>query len=420
MPFLEKLAILHIDPDKGVHTVEEAWAGASDIVAEDISDRADIRELIRKELWKGAELASTLTVDEKEGQDYLMYKEYAEPVRQLPPHRILALNRGESKNCLKLTLNYPSEAMLAKLAQKLKIQPHTVWTELYTNALADSYKRLLFPSLERELRNELTEKAEKQAISVFAANLRQLLLQQPCCRAYGFGGLTPGYRTGCKAAVIDPQGRTLAINTLYITGSQHQHDMAEAGFMELVTKYKVTLVAIGNGTASFETEEFTAQMIEKHRLDIAYLIVSEAGASVYSASKLAREELPDLDVSLRGAVSIARRVQDPLAELVKIEPKAIGVGQYQHDVNQKELTTTLGTVVESCVNHVGVELNTASPALLSYVAGVSGTVAKNIIAYRDDNGAFTSRKELLKVARLGRRPLPNVLAFYVSPTPKIL
>ncbi|WP_337366104.1 Tex family protein [Phascolarctobacterium sp.] len=400
MPFLEKLAILHIDPDKGVHTVEEAWAGASDIVAEDISDRADIRELIRKELWKGAELASTLTVDEKEGQDYLMYKEYAEPVRQLPPHRILALNRGESKNCLKLTLNYPSEAMLAKLAQKLKIQPHTVWTELYTNALADSYKRLLFPSLERELRNELTEKAEKQAISVFAANLRQLLLQQPVA-GHTVLGLDPGYRTGCKAAVIDPQGRTLAINTLYITGSQHQHDMAEAGFMELVTKYKVTLVAIGNGTASFETEEFTAQMIEKHRLDIAYLIVSEAGASVYSASKLAREELPDLDVSLRGAVSIARRVQDPLAELVKIEPKAIGVGQYQHDVNQKELTTTLGTVVESCVNHVGVELNTASPALLSYVAGVSGTVAKNIIAYRDDNGAFNSRKELLKVARLG-------------------
>lgn len=214
-------------------------------------------------------------------------------------------------------------------------------------------------------------------------------------------GLDPGYRTGCKAAVIDPNGRTLAINTLYITGSQHQREQAEAGFMDLVTRHKVTLVAIGNGTASFETEEFTAQMIEKYHLDIAYLIVSEAGASVYSASKLAREELPDLDVSLRGAVSIARRVQDPLAELVKIEPKAIGVGQYQHDVNQKELTATLGTVVESCVNHVGVELNTASPALLSYVAGISGTVAKNIIAYRDDNGAFTSRKELLKVARLG-------------------
>jgi len=396
---LDKLASLHVDPEKGINSVSEAWAGASDIVAENISDRADIRELIRKELWKGAELASTLTVDETEGQDYLMYKEYSEPVRQLPPHRILALNRGESKNCLKLTLNYPADVMLTKLAQKLKIQPHTVWNELYTNAVADSYKRLLFPSLERELRNELTEKAEKQAISVFAANLRQLLLQQPIA-GHTVLGLDPGYRTGCKAAVIDPNGRTLAINTLYITGSQHQREQAEAGFMDLVTRHKVTLVAIGNGTASFETEEFTAQMIEKYHLDIAYLIVSEAGASVYSASKLAREELPDLDVSLRGAVSIARRVQDPLAELVKIEPKAIGVGQYQHDVNQKELTATLGTVVESCVNHVGVELNTASPALLSYVAGISGTVAKNIIAYRDDNGAFTSRKELLKVARL--------------------
>lgn len=397
---LAKLAELHVDPDKGVSSIEEAWSGASDIVAEDISDRAEIRELIRKELWRGAELASTLTVSETEGQDYLMYKEYAEPLRQLPPHRILALNRGESKNCLKLTVNYPSAAMLTKLAQKLKIQPHTVWTELYTNAVADSYKRLLFPSLERELRNELTEKAEKQAIAVFAANLRQLLLLQPVA-GHTVLGLDPGYRTGCKAAVIDPQGRTLAINTLYITGSQHQHDLAEAGFLELVTRHKVTLVAIGNGTASFETEEFTAQMIEKHHLELAYLIVSEAGASVYSASKLAREELPELDVSLRGAVSIARRVQDPLAELVKIEPKAIGVGQYQHDVNQKELAGTLGTVVESCVNHVGVELNTASPALLSYVAGISGAVAKNIIAYRDDQGAFTSRKELLKVARLG-------------------
>lgn len=397
---LDKLASLHVDPDKDVNSTEDAWAGASDIVAETISDRADIRELIRKELWKGAELSSTLTVDEVAGQDYLMYKEYSEPVRQLPPHRILALNRGEKKECLKLTLTYPTEAMLNKLSQKLKIQPHTVWTELYTKAVADSYKRLLFPSLERELRNELTEKAEKQAISVFAANLRQLLLQQPIA-GHTVLGLDPGYRTGCKAAVIDHHGRTLSINTLYITGSQHQHDMAEAAFMDLVNKHKVTLIAIGNGTASFETEVFTAQMIEKHHLDIAYLIVSEAGASVYSASKLAREELPDLDVSIRGAVSIARRVQDPLAELVKIEPKAIGVGQYQHDVNQKELTTALGTIVESCVNHVGVELNTASPALLSYVAGVSGTVAKSIIAYRNDNGAFKSRKELLKVPRLG-------------------
>lgn len=268
--------------------------------------------------------------------------------------------------------------MTEKLARKLKIQQHTVWTEMYTAALADSYKRLIFPSLEREIRNELTEKAEKQAISIFAANLRQLLLQQPVA-GHTVLGLDPGYRTGCKAAVISPQGKTLATDALYITGSEKQKAQAEAGFLNLVNTYGVTLVAIGNGTASYETEEFTSQMIEKHRLNIAYTIVSEAGASVYSASRLAREELPELDVSLRGAVSIARRVQDPLAELVKIEPKAIGVGQYQHDVNQKELAETLTGVVESCVNHVGVELNTASPALLSYVAGVSQPLPKTLL-----------------------------------------
>lgn len=397
---LEKLAALHIDAEKGVNSAEEAWQGAMDIVAENISDNAAVRDFIRRELWKNAELASALGADETEAKDFLMYADYAEPVHRLPPHRILALNRGESKGLLKVSLKYPAEVMTEKLARKLKIQQHTVWTEMYTAALADSYKRLIFPSLEREIRNELTEKAEKQAISIFAANLRQLLLQQPVA-GHTVLGLDPGYRTGCKAAVISPQGKTLATDALYITGSEKQKAQAEAGFLNLVKTYGVTLVAIGNGTASYETEEFTSQMIEKHRLNIAYTIVSEAGASVYSASKLAREELPELDVSLRGAVSIARRVQDPLAELVKIEPKAIGVGQYQHDVNQKELAETLTGVVESCVNHVGVELNTASPALLSYVAGVSPTVAKNIIAWRDEHGSFTARKELLKVSRLG-------------------
>ncbi len=397
---LEKLAALHIDAEKGVNSAEEAWQGAMDIVAENISDNAAVRDFIRRELWKNAELASALGADETEAKDFLMYADYAEPVHRLPPHRILALNRGESKALLKVSLKYPAEIMTEKLARKLKIQQHTVWTEMYTAALADSYKRLIFPSLEREIRNELTEKAEKQAISIFAANLRQLLLQQPVA-GHTVLGLDPGYRTGCKAAVISPQGKTLATDALYITGSEKQKAQAEAGFLNLVNTYGVTLVAIGNGTASYETEEFTSQMIEKHRLNIAYTIVSEAGASVYSASKLAREELPELDVSLRGAVSIARRVQDPLAELVKIEPKAIGVGQYQHDVNQKELAETLTGVVESCVNHVGVELNTASPALLSYVAGVSPTVAKNIIAWRDEHGSFTARKELLKVSRLG-------------------
>lgn len=397
---LEKLAALHIDAEKGVNSAEEAWQGAMDVVAENISDNAAVRDFIRRELWKNAELASALGADETEAKDFLMYADYAEPVHRLPPHRILALNRGESKGLLKVSLKYPAEVMTEKLARKLKIQQHTVWTEMYTAALADSYKRLIFPSLEREIRNELTEKAEKQAISIFAANLRQLLLQQPVA-GHTVLGLDPGYRTGCKAAVISPQGKTLATDALYITGSEKQKAQAEAGFLNLVNTYGVTLVAIGNGTASYETEEFTSQMIEKHKLNIAYTIVSEAGASVYSASKLAREELPELDVSLRGAVSIARRVQDPLAELVKIEPKAIGVGQYQHDVNQKELAETLTGVVESCVNHVGVELNTASPALLSYVAGVSPTVAKNIIAWRDEHGSFTARKELLKVSRLG-------------------
>lgn len=342
---LEKLAALHIDAEKGVNSSEEAWQGAMDIVAENISDNAAVRDFIRRELWKNAELASALGADEAEAKDFLMYADYTEPVHCLPPHRILALNRGENKGLLKVSLKYPAEIMTEKLARKLKIQQpvagHTVL------------------------------------------------------------GLDPGYRTGCKAAVISPQGKTLATDALYITGSEKQKAQAEAGFLNLVNTYGVTFVAIGNGTASYETEEFTSQMIEKHKLNIAYTIVSEAGASVYSASKLAREELPELDVSLRGAVSIARRVQDPLAELVKIEPKAIGVGQYQHDVNQKELAETLTGVVESCVNHVGVELNTASPALLSYVAGVSPTVAKNIIAWRDEHGSFTARKELLKVSRLG-------------------
>jgi len=398
---LSELAAPFINGEKGVETESDAWNGARDIVAETVSDRADVRALVRRVLWQNALLASVLSTDETTGKDFLMYKEYSEPVRQLPPHRILALNRGEKLKYLKLTLNYPEENMQAELHRFLKIKSgDNKFSEMYAEACADAYKRLIFPSIEREIRNELTEKAEKQAINVFSVNLRQLLLQQPIA-GHTVIGLDPGYRTGCKTAVIDPQGKVLATDTLYIIGSQRQQDDAEARFVKLVKEFGVTLVTIGNGTASFETEEFTAKMIEKHKLNLSYLIVSEAGASVYSASPLAKEELPDLNVSLRGAVSIARRIQDPLAELVKIEPKAIGVGQYQHDVNQKELGNALGDVVESCVNHVGVELNTASPALLGYVAGVSSTVAKNIIAYRNENGRFRNRKELLKVPRLG-------------------
>ena len=397
---LAELAAPFINAEKGVETESDAWKGAQDIVAENISDRADVRALIRRILWQNAQISSVLATDEVTGKDFLMYKEYSEPVKQLPPHRTLALNRGEKLKYLKLALNYPEESMLAELHRFLKIKEGAAFSAMYAEACADAYKRLIFPSIEREIRNELTEKAEQQAINVFSVNLRQLLLQQPIA-GHTVIGLDPGYRTGCKTAVIDPQGKVLATDTLYIIGSQRQQDEAEAHFVKLVREFGVTLVTIGNGTASFETEEFTAKMIEKHKLNLSYLIVSEAGASVYSASPLAKEELPDLNVSLRGAVSIARRIQDPLAELVKIEPKAIGVGQYQHDVNQKELGNALGDVVESCVNHVGVELNTASPALLSYVAGVSSAVAKNIIAYRNENGRFRNRKELLKVPRLG-------------------
>ena len=358
---LSELATPFINAEKGVETESDAWKGAQDIVAETISDRADVRALIRRVLWQNAQLASVLATDETTGKDFLMYKEYSEPVRLLPPHRTLALNRGEKLKYLKLSLNYPEENMLAELHRFLKIKSGNRFSEMYAEACADAYKRLIFPSIEREIRNELTEKAEKQAINVFSVNLRQLLLQQPIA-GHTVIGLDPGYRTGCKTAVIDPQGKVLATDTLYIIGSQRQQDDAEARFVKLVKEFGVTLVTIGNGTASFETEEFTAKMIEKHKLNLSYLIVSEAGASVYSASPLAKEELPE---------------------------------------NQKELGNALGDVVESCVNHVGVELNTASPALLSYVAGVSSTVAKNIIAYRNENGRFRNRKELLKVPRLG-------------------
>ncbi len=381
-------------------TLEDIWQGACDIVAENIADSADIRKLLRQELWRQGELLSTLIVEGKEALEFLHYKAYQEAVRQLPPHRILALNRGEAKKILKITLQCPDESILRHLAAKLQLQPQSSLYSYYRTALEDSYKRLLLPSIEREIRNELTATAEKQAIHVFAANLRQLLLTPPIS-GHVVLGMDPGYRNGCKSAVIDSYGRVLTTTIFYLTGSTHQQEQAEERFAQLLRQYPISLIAIGNGTASYETEQFTAKMLEKYHFQTSYLIVSEAGASVYSASKLAHEEMPELDVSLRGAVSIARRVQDPLAELVKIEPKAIGVGQYQHDVNQKELTQTLGNVVESCVNHVGVELNNASPALLSYVAGISSTVAKNIIAYRDEHGAFTSRRELLKVPRLG-------------------
>ena len=423
------LGAAFVDPGKDVPDAAAAWQGALWIVAEDIADEASLRALARKTLWDGARLTAELMTDERAGKDFLLYKEYSEAVRQIPPHRILALNRGERLKHLKVSLAFDEEALVRRLCQALHVHAlspaaatedaraaaakirldapalaglpsrdlYSLW---YRLAVADACRRLIVPSLEREIRNELTEKADKQAISVFSANLRQLLLQQPIA-GHTIIGLDPGYRTGCKTAVIDARGKVLATDTLYLTGSRHQQEEAEAHFMDLVRRYGATLVSIGNGTASYETEEFTSRLIAKYKLDLKYVITSEAGASVYSASELARDELPDLNVSLRGAVSIARRIEDPLAELVKIEPKAIGVGQYQHDVDQKELGKALTDVVESCVNHVGVELNTASPALLGYVSGINGTIARNIIAYRNENGPFRNRKELLKVPRLG-------------------
>ena len=384
-----------------VLNVEDAIQGALDIIAEDIADDIKYRKFLKDMLYKGGILkTSEKKKHDDENKVYEMYYNYQEKVKTLVSHRILAINRAEKEKVINVNIEGDKDYYLQYITRGVTKNRETNLLPYIQKAVEDSYQRLLFPSIERELRGELTEKAEAQAIHVFAVNLRQLLLQRPI-GGHTVLGLDPGYRTGCKAAVIDPQGKVLATDALFITGSQHQQEIAEQHFLNLVKTFGVTLVSIGNGTASYETEEFTAKMIEKHRLPIAYIITSEAGASVYSASPLAREELPDLDVSLRGAVSIARRIQDPLAELVKIEPKAIGVGQYQHDVNQKELNSALKTVIESCVNHVGVDLNTASPALLSFISGISSTVAKNIIAYRNEHGRFRSRKELLKVPRLG-------------------
>lgn len=394
------LAAAYINEELCVLTAEEALAGAQDIIAEQISEDAVIRALVRKLLWQKAAIETRLIEEAEGAKEFLSYNDYREEVRRMPSHRILAVNRGERKECLKVKLTVPHEECLAGILRNTIIQP-SIWQQLILTAVEDGYKRLLLPSLEREIRHELTERAQAQAIRVFGLNLRQLLLQPPFPGQIILG-LDPGYRTGCKVALVDNLGRVILTDTWYITAASDQQiarDRAKA--LDVICKFGVTLIAIGNGTASYETEEFIADLIQKHQLNVVYTIVDEAGASVYSASKLAKEELPDLDVSLRGSVSIARRIQDPLAELVKIDPKSIGVGQYQHDVDQKQLGCALEGVVESCVNHVGVELNSASAELLGYVAGISGTVAKNIVAYRESYGRFTSREIIKKVPRLG-------------------
>lgn len=394
---LEDIALKYLNNE--VTSSDEALAGASDIIAETISDSADIRAKLRQHLWQTSSLSITRDKEADSDEAFLMYEDYTEPIKHLPSHRILAINRGESKDILKVKLISDIDKDIA-IITKFILKQNSPYKEFLTNAIIDAYKRLIFPALEREIRNQLTETAQTQAIHVFASNLKQLLLQAPLA-GYTVMGLDPGYRTGCKMAIVDATGQVLDHGVLYITMSDDAKAKSAQKLLYYIQKYQVNLISIGNGTASYETEEFVANLINEHKLPVHYLITNEAGASVYSASKLAVEELPEYDVTIRGAISIARRIQDPLAELVKIEPKAIGVGQYQHDVNQKELANTLDAVIEAAVNHVGVELNTASAALLKHIAGINATVAKNIIKYRDEHGIFSSRKELLKVSRLG-------------------
>lgn len=402
-------AAAYIDEEKEITSAELALSGAMDIIAENVCEQAPIRALIRRQLWQNGQLNTDLTAETEESKAFLMYKEHNEAVKNIPSHRILAVNRGEKKDLLKVRLETNHETNLDLIMKRITVRS-SIFTECIRAAITDGYKRLLFPALDREIRSLLTENAEKQAIRVFGLNLKQLLLQQPLAD-HTVLGLDPGYRTGCKMAVVSPTGAVLDHGVLYLTMSDSQRQQSAQKILELIKKYNITLISIGNGTASYETEEFTAKLIAQNNLPVHYLITNEAGASVYSASKLAKEELPEYDVTIRGAVSIARRVQDPLAELVKIDPKSIGVGQYQHDVNQKELTNTLDHVIESAVNHVGVELNTASIALLKHVSGINATIAKNLVAYRDENGRFKNRKEILKVARLGQAAFTQCAGF---------
>lgn len=389
----------YVDPDKGVETPEDALAGARDIVAELAAEDPTLWQTLRDQLWNHGMIRTELVEDAEGAQTFLMYKDYQEPVRTLPSHRVLAINRGEKKGCLKVHLVWEEQNALRKMEWRVLRRP-CIYRDQLKEALADSWKRLLFPALEREIRNRLTEQAEAQAIRIFGANLGQLLLQAPL-GGHTVMGLDPGYRTGCKVAVVDPTGQVVDHGVIQVTQNEARKKEAEVLLLSMIRKHHVTLLSIGNGTASYETEQFAASLIQAHHLDVHYLITNEAGASVYSASKLAQEELPEYDVTIRGAVSLARRVQDPLAELVKIDPQAIGVGQYQHDVDQKALTGTLDGVVERVVNHVGVDLNTASPALLRHVAGITAATAGNIVAWRNANGRFTGRRQLLKVPRLG-------------------
>lgn len=407
----EEAAKAFVDSGQGVDTVLDAINGAMDILAEQISDDADLRKLLREETIKCGAIVSKKTKDEP--SVYEMYYDYREPLKKAAGHRVLAMNRGEKEGFLSVKIEGEEEKLLQRMERRL-IRRSSDTADILRGVIADSYKRLIAPSLEREIRNDLTEKAEEAAIGVFRENLRQLLLQPPISGKVVLA-LDPAYRTGCKIAVIDATGKPLETTVVYPTPPQNKTAEAEKKLLALIEKYGVDLISIGNGTASRESELFVAEMLKKTKRRVQYIIANEAGASVYSASKLGAEEFPDYDVSLRSAVSIGRRIQDPLAELVKIDPKSIGVGQYQHDMNQKRLGEALGGVVEDCVNSVGVDLNTASPALLSYVAGIHAAVAKNILKYREEHGKFIARRELLKVAKLGPKAYEQCAGFLRLP-----
>lgn len=410
-PSLEALAQPYVSEEKGVSGTDAALAGASDIIAENLSDDASLRSRLRDIIQKTGVIRSAS--DNADDTTYTMYHDFSEPVRKMQSHRVLALDRGEKEGVLKVTLECDEQAALSAITRAV-LHPRNPFGAFLRDTAADSWKRLLFPSLERETRNELTDKACEQAIRIFALNLRPLLMQPPV-RGRVTLGFDPGYRNGCKLAVVDATGKVLDTAVIYPHKPQCRAEDAKKTLRRLCTRHHVTCIAIGNGTASKESELLVAEFIRENSGGIAYMVVSEAGASVYSASKLAAEEFPDYDVNLRSAVSIARRLQDPLAELVKIDPKAIGVGQYQHDMPQARLSETLDGVVEDCVNAVGADLNTASAPLLSRVAGISNTVAKNIISFREENGRFTGRRQLLKVKGLGPKAFEQCAGFLRVP-----
>lgn len=408
---LEQTAQAYVDPQKEVHSAEEAIAGARDIIAEGISDEADYRSYIRKITMQKGRVVSAAK-DEKAESVYEMYYEFEEPIQKLAGHRILALNRGEKEKFLTVKVEAPEEDILRYLEKKTIHRENPYTMPVLKEAAADSYKRLIGPAIEREIRSDLTEKAEDGAIEVFKKNLGQLLMQPPIVGQTVLGW-DPAFRTGCKLAVVDPTGKVIGTTVIYPTApTTPQKIKASKDLLKkIIKKYHITLISLGNGTASRESEMFIVELLKEIPEKVQYVIVSEAGASVYSASKLATEEFPKFDVGQRSAASIARRLQDPLAELVKIDPKSIGVGQYQHDMNQKKLSEALSGVVEDCVNKVGVDLNTASAPLLSYISGISSAIAKNIVAYREENGRFQSRKDLLKVAKLGPKAYEQCAGF---------